>query len=172
MDSMIRQQNTFTAPAAGRRGSPGIRIALAALLILLLTALPFAAGTEGTAVYAFNGLLEDCDSDGYDDATGAPVPWYGFDQTRGDQVPSDWDGKAGSYKKNAGGSTSADKTDTTDKTDKKDTAAKTDTADKGTASGKTDAAGTKPASGKAKDNAASSSTVKGKTDTTTSSSKA
>ncbi|MDR0853051.1 MAG: hypothetical protein LBN34_01655 [Clostridiales Family XIII bacterium] len=46
---------------------------------------------------AFNGALEDCDFDGYDDETNAPVPWPGFDETRGDAVPSDWDGVAGSY---------------------------------------------------------------------------
>jgi hypothetical protein len=47
--------------------------------------------------YAFNGYLEDCDFDAYDDETHAPVPWYGFDETKGDVVPADWDGVAGSY---------------------------------------------------------------------------
>jgi hypothetical protein len=47
--------------------------------------------------YAYNGYLEDCDFDGYDDETNAPVPWYGFDETKGDEIPSAWDGKAGSY---------------------------------------------------------------------------
>ncbi|SHO44743.1 hypothetical protein [Anaerocolumna xylanovorans] len=28
--------------------------------------------------------LEDCDLDGYDDATGVPVPWPGYDETKGD----------------------------------------------------------------------------------------
>lgn len=34
--------------------------------------------------------MEDCDLDGYDDHTGKPVPWRGFDGTKGDEVPSDW----------------------------------------------------------------------------------
>jgi hypothetical protein len=41
--------------------------------------------------------LEDCDLDGYDDHTGAPVPWAGFDATRGDSIPSGWDGAANSW---------------------------------------------------------------------------
>jgi hypothetical protein len=41
--------------------------------------------------------LEDCDFDCYDDHTGVPVPWAGYDETRGDTIPDDWDGVAGSY---------------------------------------------------------------------------
>ena len=37
--------------------------------------------------------IEDCDLDGYDDHTGNPVPWIGFDSTKGEEVPSDWDHK-------------------------------------------------------------------------------
>lgn len=33
-------------------------------------------------VYAAH--LEDCDLDGFDDATGVPVPWPGYDETKGD----------------------------------------------------------------------------------------
>lgn len=36
--------------------------------------------------------LEDCDLDGYDDSTGVPVPWPGYDETKGDTP----DGPAGS----------------------------------------------------------------------------
>lgn len=36
--------------------------------------------------------LEDCDLDGFDDATGVPVPWPGYDETKGDTP----DGPAGS----------------------------------------------------------------------------
>lgn len=35
-----------------------------------------------TNVYA--APLEDCDLDGFDDATGVPVPWPGYDETKGD----------------------------------------------------------------------------------------
>lgn len=37
--------------------------------------------------------IEDCDLDGYDDHTGNPVPWIGFDSTKGESLPPDWDGK-------------------------------------------------------------------------------
>ncbi len=30
--------------------------------------------------------LEDCDLDGFDDATGVPVPWPGYDETKGDTL--------------------------------------------------------------------------------------
>ncbi len=35
--------------------------------------------------------IEDCDLDGYDDHTGNPVPWIGFDSTKGEAIPGDWD---------------------------------------------------------------------------------
>jgi cobalamin biosynthesis Mg chelatase CobN len=68
-----------------------VGIALIVVLVLAVL-LPFPVGS-----YAFNGYLEDCDFDGYDDETGKPVPFYGFDETKGDKVPADWDGVAGSY---------------------------------------------------------------------------
>lgn len=33
---------------------------------------------------AYAAPLEDCDLDGFDDATGVPVPWPGYDETKGD----------------------------------------------------------------------------------------
>lgn len=36
--------------------------------------------------------IEDCDLDGYDDHTGNPVPWIGFDSTKGEELPAGWDG--------------------------------------------------------------------------------
>lgn len=68
-------------------------------LILVAVLLFSVSTTFPITSYAFNGYLEDCDFDGYDDETHAPVPWYGYDQTKGDPnpVPSDWDGVAGSY---------------------------------------------------------------------------
>ena len=40
----------------------------------------------------FEKAVEDCDLDGYDDHTGNPVPWIGFDSTKGDSIPAEWDG--------------------------------------------------------------------------------
>jgi hypothetical protein len=60
----------------------------------------FGAAPGSWDAYADEGEpqpLEDCDFDCYDDHTGAPVPWAGFDETRGDVIPADWDGVAGSY---------------------------------------------------------------------------
>lgn len=48
------------------------------------------------SAYTVNVLaasVEDCDLDGFDDYTGNPVPWIGFDSTKGQEIPSDWDGK-------------------------------------------------------------------------------
>ncbi|MDR1358296.1 MAG: hypothetical protein LBJ48_02925 [Coriobacteriales bacterium] len=70
------------------------RATLAVLTTLTLVVLSLGAPHLS---YAFNGYLEDCDFDAYDDETHAPVPWYGFDETKGDTVPADWDGVAGSY---------------------------------------------------------------------------
>lgn len=49
--------------------------------VLILT-LVFAVPGGYRNVYA--APLEDCDLDGYDDATGVPVPWPGYDETKGD----------------------------------------------------------------------------------------
>ena len=65
-----------------------LRIASIALFAGTLTiAIPQLSRDAKAIVY------EDCDLDGYDDATGASMPWIGFDATKGDEIPSDWDGK-------------------------------------------------------------------------------
>jgi uncharacterized repeat protein (TIGR02543 family) len=45
------------------------------------------------------GKWSDINNDGKDDKTGQPVPWLGFDSTKGDTVPAGWDGKPGSMLK-------------------------------------------------------------------------
>lgn len=40
--------------------------------------------------------LEDCDLDGFDDATGVPVPWPGYDETKGDTPDGPGGGKTSS----------------------------------------------------------------------------
>ncbi|MDR2156612.1 MAG: hypothetical protein LBO81_02380 [Clostridiales Family XIII bacterium] len=73
-----------------------VRAALVCLLsAALIVGIPAVFRADGA--YAWGGYLEDCDFDGYDDETGAPVPWYGYDETHGDTIPGDWDGNAGSY---------------------------------------------------------------------------
>jgi hypothetical protein len=49
--------------------------------VLMLTGLLIVPGGNHQ-VYAAH--LEDCDLDGFDDATGVPVPWPGYDETKGD----------------------------------------------------------------------------------------
>jgi len=49
-----------------------------ALIFTLVVAIPV------ISINAYAALLEDCDLDGYDDATGVPVPWPGYDETKGD----------------------------------------------------------------------------------------
>lgn len=49
-----------------------------ALTLTLVLILP------GGLHYVYAAPLEDCDLDGYDDATGVPVPWPGYDETKGD----------------------------------------------------------------------------------------
>lgn len=46
----------------------------------------------GGSAIVYAAPLEDCDLDGFDDATGVPVPWPGYDETKGDTP----DGPAGS----------------------------------------------------------------------------
>jgi hypothetical protein len=74
-------------------------IARILMVVILSVAVISIFPTSSFAVTGHNGELEDCDTDGYDDTTGVPVPWYGYDQTAGDPnpVPADWDGVAGSY---------------------------------------------------------------------------
>jgi hypothetical protein len=64
---------------------------------LVLGALLGAQLTLPSAAHAFNGYLEDCDFDGKDDETGVAVPFPGFDETRGDAVPANWDRVNGRY---------------------------------------------------------------------------
>ncbi len=61
---------------------------IAAILLTLIIAVTVPNGFQ--VVYA--APLEDCDLDGFDDATGVPVPWPGYDETKGDTP----DGPAGS----------------------------------------------------------------------------
>lgn len=68
-----------------KRTKPIFRV----LLVLVMTvSLAFAFGLT-----AFASTLEDCDYDGYDDSDGSIVPWAGFDGTKGDEFPANWDGK-------------------------------------------------------------------------------
>ncbi len=57
---------------------------------VIIIALVLIIPGEYHKVYA--APLEDCDLDGFDDATGVPVPWPGYDETKGDTP----DGPAGS----------------------------------------------------------------------------
>lgn len=54
-----------------------ISFSLAVILILVLS-------IPGRYQIAQAAPLEDCDLDGYDDATGVSVPWPGYDETKGD----------------------------------------------------------------------------------------
>ena len=51
-------------------------------LSLMIFTLIFTVPGGFHEVYA--APLEDCDLDGFDDATGVPVPWPGYDETKGD----------------------------------------------------------------------------------------
>ena len=77
-----------------------MRKILRKLLPITFTLAVATAVTFSTPVFverAYAAPMEDCDLDGYDDHTGKPVPWRGFDATKGDEVPSDWDGVSDSY---------------------------------------------------------------------------
>lgn len=102
------------------RATPILRSATArAAVAVLLGAVMLASGfapsfaprtAPGIQPAYAAGTLEDCDLDGYDDHTGAPVPWAGFDSTRGDTIPSGWDGVANSWtgqRTSSGGGSSA-----------------------------------------------------------------
>jgi hypothetical protein len=68
--------------AAAKRLLP---FAVSAIFLFTAVALPLPWAGADTAVYAADyEKWEDCDWDGYDDHTGVPVPWPGFDGTRGD----------------------------------------------------------------------------------------
>lgn len=84
----------------GRRRT---RVASCLALLLVATVLSVLSPTPrmltgGRPVdVAYAAPKEDCDLDGYDDHTGAPLPWAGFDETRGDTIPPGWDGVANSW---------------------------------------------------------------------------
>lgn len=77
-----------------RNGSAGKRFMKSTYKIIfsfvLMCVLVLTAPGSFHNVYA--APLEDCDLDGFDDATGVPVPWPGYDETKGDTP----DGPAGS----------------------------------------------------------------------------
>ncbi|HQZ00943.1 MAG TPA: hypothetical protein PLQ63_13170, partial [Propionicimonas sp.] len=64
-----------------RLGS-ALAVVAASLAIGIGGVLPLSAGFAHAA--DDYSLWEDCDWDGYDDHTGAKVPWPGFDGTKGD----------------------------------------------------------------------------------------
>ena len=90
-----------------------------ALIFTLIVAIPI------ISINAYAALLEDCDLDGYDDATGVPVPWPGYDETKGD-TPS-----------GPGGVITSTKAATSTTTTTATTAAKTAASTNNTASGST-----------------------------------
>lgn len=70
---------------------------------VLIFTLVFTLPIGFSNVYA--APLEDCDLDGYDDATGVPVPWPGYDETKGD-TPDGPGGGSSSKPSTGDGSTS------------------------------------------------------------------
>ena len=66
-----------------------MRKILRKLLPITFTLAVATAVTFSTPVFverAYAAPMEDCDLDGYDDHTGKPVPWRGFDGTKGERV--------------------------------------------------------------------------------------
>lgn len=90
----------------GRRinlARPGACALMSFALVAVLTPVAYVAlvsaplpGTHPVEV-AYATPLEDCDLNGYDDHTDQPLPWAGFDSTRGDTIPPGWDGVANSW---------------------------------------------------------------------------
>jgi len=75
--------NQYTAKARSLwQVRPAHLIARGLLIGLLVT--PVALNLPGAIGVAQAAPLEDCDADGFDDATGVAVPWPGFDETHGD----------------------------------------------------------------------------------------
>lgn len=72
------------------------RILLLSLIAVLFT-MSYVSLPQGGETYALGEYWEDCDQDGYDDITGVPMPWVGFDYSAGDRVPDDWDGQTHPY---------------------------------------------------------------------------
>lgn len=73
------------------------KIITASFTLVLASAITFVQPVYN--YHVFGAVMEDCDLDGYDDHTGKAVPWRGFDGTKGDEVPDDWDGVSDSYHK-------------------------------------------------------------------------
>ncbi|MDR2487128.1 MAG: hypothetical protein LBD12_04110 [Clostridiales Family XIII bacterium] len=98
-------KNARTTADHRRWARAGLRLLLLLFCAALgLASLPALGGVEGMVglggaqqVWAYNGYLEDCDANGYDDETGAPVPWPGYDATHGDTIPPGWDGQPHPY---------------------------------------------------------------------------
>ena len=76
MTQLTKGPRGFERSDAGRLITRGLAICLLAVWLPLVV--------PGTTQLAYAAPLEDCDLDGFDDATGAPVPWPGYDETRGD----------------------------------------------------------------------------------------
>lgn len=57
---------------------------LARGFLICMLVVPLALSLPGLIQVAHAAPLEDCDADGFDDATGVAVPWAGYDETRGD----------------------------------------------------------------------------------------
>lgn len=71
---------TFRNGSVGKRfmkGTYKIIFTFVLMCVLVLTA-------PGSFHNVYAAPLEDCDLDGFDDATGVPVPWPGYDETKGD----------------------------------------------------------------------------------------
>jgi hypothetical protein len=115
--------------------------------------------TEPIYVKTVNAAeIEDCDLDGYDDHTGNPVPWIGFDSTKGEAIPGDWDHST-IYK-----SVKAYQDAHTKKEEPKDTASDSSGKDSKT-SGSKSSSSTGSSSGKGNtSNQSSGKTAKGKTE--------
>lgn len=158
------------------------RIYKVIISFVLMCVLVLAAPGSFHNVYA--APLEDCDLDGFDDATGVPVPWPGYDETKGDTqagpagsktpatVPdSNAPGSTNNEASGKTGSESADKSSNVGTGDSKDTSSgKTDSTKNNTSntnSGKTgNAAVTKTNNTKQDKTGKTESTVSGKSENT------
>jgi len=99
--------NTKTLKPLHRVLMIAMAVAVALCFIPLQRTANHAYAAEGTWTWVIEGVtvsytgdgseLEDCDSDGYDDHTGVPVPWPLFDGTHYDRIPDGWDGVTRDY---------------------------------------------------------------------------
>lgn len=109
--------------AARIRAALTLRIDLQGALVRVMTVVVLAAwltfAAPGAVHVAHAAPLEDCDGDGFDDATGVPVPWPGYDETHGDTPAgpgtADWwieqNGGSSGSGSDSGGSTDPGPTD-------------------------------------------------------------